>query len=148
MSEFRTIEIDFDIHKLIEQERRSFAEEPREVLRRLLKLGEAPAATTLAAQRGWSGLGVTLPHGTKLRMAYNGVTYEGEIVEGIWVVAGQQFTSPSGAASGVAVTKKGKKTRLDGWNYWHVKLPGTSTWTTLFGLWESAEAMKKSHASR
>ena len=41
MAEVRTIEIDFDIHKLIETERRSFAESPNMVLRRLLNLGEA-----------------------------------------------------------------------------------------------------------
>jgi hypothetical protein len=36
MSATRSIEIDFDVHKLIEQERVSFSDTPNETLRRLL----------------------------------------------------------------------------------------------------------------
>ena len=41
--DFTSIEIDFDIHKLIELERRSFTEKPFIALRRLLKLPEVEA---------------------------------------------------------------------------------------------------------
>jgi hypothetical protein len=154
MTEFRTIEIDFDIHKLIEGERRSFSESPNAVLRRLLKLSETssdPAATTSPTQdatsttftsptsgavsdriaRSWSSNGVILPHGTQLKMEYNRRTYVGEVRDGFWHVQGKQFSSPSSAASGVALTKDGKLTSLDGWIYWHVKRPGDITWTAI-----------------
>src|SRR5579872_1900831 len=129
MIEFRTIEIDFDVHKLIEGERQSFTETPNAVLRRLLKLPARESArpgteTNGDVGRPWAGEGSILPHGTMLRMRYNHRQHEGEIVDGKWVVDGKTFDSPSGAASGVALTKGGKKTRLDGWSYWEVKVPG------------------------
>jgi hypothetical protein len=51
---------------------------------------------------------VSLVHGTRFRMSYNGRQYAGEIVDGKWVIEGKTFDSPSGAASGVALTKSGK----------------------------------------
>jgi hypothetical protein len=124
MAEFRTIEIDFDVHKKMEAERRSFTETPNEVLRRLLGIkGSAP----VASGRPWSGDGVTLPHGTELRMEYNGAVYNGRVEDGQWLVEGKRFNSPSGAA-GVARTRAGKRTKLDGWVYWQVRQPGEHDW--------------------
>ena len=57
----------FDIHKLIEAERRSFDEEPYQALRRLLKLPETAREQAKPAGRAWQLEGVTLEHGTKLR---------------------------------------------------------------------------------
>jgi hypothetical protein len=136
MPELRTIEIDFDIHKLIEGERRSFSESPNSALRRLLKLPEIarpePHKQPNANGRSWSGEGVIIPHGTAARMRYNGRLFEGRIVDGKWVIEGKSFDSPSGAASGIAITKKGRKTRLDGWIYWEVQLNGS--WTSISAL--------------
>jgi hypothetical protein len=140
MAHFRAIDIDFDVHRCIENERRGFHESPNDALRRLLKLGEPkPAPVTVSStspprQKSWSDRGVTLPHGTAIRMTYDDRVYEGQIVNGAWVVGNQTFDSPSGAASGVAVTKKGKLTRLNGWIYWQVKLPGNDSWTSLENL--------------
>jgi hypothetical protein len=135
MAKFRMIEIDFDVHKCIENERRGFNESANDALRRLLGLGKpslVPASPSKVAQeRGWNDKGIALPHGTLIRMQYNDRTYEGQIVDGNWVIGDKVFDSPSGAASGVAVTKKGKTTRLDGWKYWQVKQPGDDTWTPL-----------------
>ena len=131
MSDLRTIEIDFDLHKIIELERQSFSETPNEVLRRLLKVsGRSPSPEPQEAKSGrpWSGKGVTLPHGTELQMDYNGRQYTGTIDDGEWVVDGRRFKSPSAAAGGVAVTKSGKHTNLDGWNYWKAKRPGDINW--------------------
>lgn len=142
MTEFRTIEIDFDVHKLIETERRSFTETPNEVLRRLLNLSAPLPVQTVKkgyGNRSWSGEGVTLPHGTMLRMTYNGRQHEGQIADGKWVVDGKTFDSPSGAASGVAVTKSGKHTRLDGWGYWEARVPGDSSWVRISGLRRKAD---------
>jgi hypothetical protein len=99
----RLIEIDFDTHRLIQLERRGFDEPEWMVLRRLLKLGppaeEAPADKAL---RSWSKGGLTLPHGTELRMEYNGVLHLGRISDGAWEVEGQRAKSASGAAALVA----------------------------------------------
>ena len=135
MGDLRTIEIDFDVHKKIEAERKSFSESPNDVLRRLLKLGGAAESYAInEARRSWSGKGVTLPHGSEVRMEYNGRRYEGAITDGEWLVEGQRFKSPSAAAGGVAVTKDGKHTRLDGWNYWSVKRPGDGDWVAIRAL--------------
>ena len=139
MREMRTIEIDFDVHKAIELERASFSETENDVLRKLLKLGEA-SVTTPAAETGgvpWSRKGVTLPHGTRLRMQYNGQQYSGTVENGEWVVEGERFTTPSGAASRVAVTKNGNHTSLDGWAYWYVKRPGDRDWIEIRQLLHS-----------
>ncbi len=98
MRETRSIEIDFDVHKAIEADRKSFSETDNEILRRLSGIGgqaSAPAAPPPAG-RPWSGKGVTLPHGTELRMEYNGRQYTGLIDNGIWLIEGKRFSSPSG----------------------------------------------------
>lgn len=139
MREMRTIEIDFDVHKAIELERTSFSESENEVLRRLLKLGAASVATPSAETGGlpWTRKGVTLPHGTKLQMQYNGRQYNGAVENGQWVVEGERFSTPSGAASRVAVTKNGNHTSLDGWAYWYVKRPGDTDWIEIRKLLHS-----------
>lgn len=138
MSDFRTIEIDFDVHRLIENERTGFAESANEALRRLLKLPPRVAAKSnkkpVNGHRSWSDEGVTLAHRTAIKMRYNGRLHEGEIVDGKWVVDGKTFDSPSGAASGVAITRSGKHTRLDGWIYWEAKQPGEDKWTRIAAL--------------
>lgn len=136
MSEERMIEIDFDVHKRIEMERTSFQETPNDVLRRLLKIGDKRATKTSGsnAGRAWSGKGATLPQGTELRMDYNGRVHTGVIENGVWLIEGQRFMSPSAAASGVALTKSGEHTSLDGWIYWNVKRPGDTAWIALKSL--------------
>ena len=144
MADFRTIEIDLDVHKLIEAERRNFAESDNDALRRLLRIDvSAAGGTTPPTRRSWKGSGVELPHETSLRMTYNGVTHTGKIEDGVWLVAGERFSSPSGAASSVGRTKAGSKTRLDGWKYWEAKTPGTEKWISIYALWKGAEAIRK-----
>ena len=140
MSSFTTVEVDFDVYKLIETERRSFDEPRNDALRRLLKLPAAVPAPPRAtnggspSERAWSGVGVTLKHGTKLRMSYNGRLHEGEIVDGKWVIEGRAFDSPSGAASGVALTKRGEHPSLNGWVYWEALAPGSEKWVRIATL--------------
>jgi hypothetical protein len=137
MTEVRTIEVDFDVHKRIELERQSFAETPNAVLRRLLQIDggkPAPIANTQSGGRPWAGKGVALPHGTELRMEYNGRVHQGAIENGAWVVEGGRYNSPSAAAGGVARTREGKRTSLDGWVYWQVKRPGDTEWIGIAGL--------------
>ena len=141
MDSLRTIKIDFDIHQMIELERKGFDEPEYLALRRLLKLGvpevEAETASqTIAASEGrsWNGKGVELPHGTELRMEYNGRVSRGHIDNGIWIVEGERATSPSKAAKIVNVTKDGTKPSLNGWIYWEVKRPNDTRWRRLENL--------------
>jgi hypothetical protein len=135
----RTIEIDFDVHKLIEAERTSFDEPENVALRRLLKLPHASSVrsssiVSAVATGAWSGKGVKLPAGTELRMEYRGNEHRGVIENAEWVIAGMHFKSPSAAAGGVAETKAGTRPSLDGWKYWHVKRPGDPSWLSLEAL--------------
>ena len=135
------IEIDFDIHKVIEAERRSFEEPPYVVLRRLLKM---PLAETLDTQqlpaqkvgRPFIADGVSIPHGSLARMEYQRgqQVFEGQFLDGELVVEDKSFSSLSAAASALAVTKQGSKTRLDGWLYWQAKLPNESKWRPLSAM--------------
>ena len=139
MAETRTIEIDFDVHKLIETERQSFAETPNAVLRRLFKLGR-PSQSEGGTDSGdprrgaWTSKGVTLPEGTELRMTYRGREHRGVIRDSAWLVEGVRYKSPSAAAGGVARTKSGAPPSLDGWKYWQVKRPGDAGWIALSSL--------------
>ena len=144
----RTIEIDWDIHKLIESERRGFDEPSYCALRRLLGLSDianAPEtdshpidAGTVALGIPWSEDGVRIPHGSLARMKYNygRQTYEGKFWNGELVVGDQAFDSLSNAANALAVTKRGTSTQLNGWKYWEVKFPGESDWKKLWDLRE------------
>jgi hypothetical protein len=136
MQHLRTIEIDFDIHKMIEAERRSFDDPPNAALRRLLKLPEKTdeQSSTKLAGRSWSSEGAVLPAGTKVKMHYGDQLIEGEIIEGKWVCNGQTFDTPSAAASAMALTKDGQTTSLNGWNYWEAKLPGSAEWVPIKSL--------------
>lgn len=138
MSSMRTVDIDFDVHQKIELARTSFEETPNDVLRRLLGIGaKAPSVKTATPEsegRAWSGKGVTLPHGTELRMEYNGKVYTGRIEQGDWLVEGVRAKSPSDAACSVATTKDGGRPSLNGWMYWHFKRPGDRTWKPISGM--------------
>lgn len=143
----KIISIDFDIHRLIEQERLGFDEPENAALRRLLKLPSAstsgavhsPATATghdAAHDRGvaWSWKGVVLPHGTELRMDYRGQMVRGRVEQGKWMIEGKTYTSPSDAAGSSVVTKDGDHPSLNGWIYWEVKRPNDSTWRRLQSL--------------
>jgi len=136
--EYRSIEIDMDVHKAIETARSTFSESPNEVLRRLLGLTNNPNPEEIEAKtsqtptgRSWLGKGVELPHGTKLRMSHNGVTYHGEVSEGQFIAEGDTYRTPSGAAGAVASTKTGDKVPLNGWYYWEALKPGARNWKRL-----------------
>ena len=127
------IEIDFEIHKAIENERRSFEEPPYVALRRLLKLPEEKSsrpALVASVGRPWREGTVEIPHGAEARMTYQrgGQVFEGQFLDGRLVVNGQSFDTLSGAASALARTKGGIATSLNGWNYWEVKFPGRTEW--------------------
>lgn len=138
MSNFRSIDIDFEVHKVIEANRRSFSETPNEVLRRLFDISAAPTDDT-ANRKPYTYHSMELPHGTEARFTYNNVEYSARIEDGFWITEnGERHKSPSGAASALAVTREGGKTKLDGWSYWHVRKPGSTDWLQINDLWKAS----------
>jgi hypothetical protein len=143
--QFEKIEIDFDIHRCIEQERRGFEEPHYLALRRLLKLPEPAQTTTVSpaiSGRPWREGLVEVPHGSLARMSYQRgkQTFEGKFLDGKLVVGGETFDTLSAAASALAVTKYGDHPSLNGWNYWEAKLPGEDKWRSLNQMRTQARA--------
>lgn len=141
----RKIEIDFDIHKLIEAERQNFDEAPYIALRRLLKLPEIDTSANdpeamIGEGNPFIEDGVAIPHGSLARMEYQRgkQIYEGRFLDGKLVVNGQSFSALSAAASALAVTKKGGKTSLNGWLYWQAKFPNEAKWRSLSAMRDEA----------
>lgn len=142
--QLQKIEIDFDIHKLIEAERQNFEEPPYVALRRLLKLPISTARVE-ADRELEPGIpfvedGVSIPHGSFARMEYQRgkQVYEGRFLNGKLVVNGQSFDALSPAAVAFAVTKKGGSPSLNGWIYWKAKFPGETHWRSLWDMREEA----------
>ena len=133
-NKYRPIEVDFEVFQLIVLEKRGFDEPDNDVLRRLLGLSNSPiesAPPLNVPSRSWLGQGVELPEGTKLRMTYGGTEHAGVVAGEKWKVGDQYYNTPSQAASGVARTRAGGKTMLNGWKYWYVKRPSDTTWVLL-----------------
>jgi hypothetical protein len=141
--QLQKIEIDFDIHKLIESERRGFDEPPHLALRRLLKLPNERKSMEPDFPETGIGVaffedGVAVPHGSLAKMEYQRgrQIYNGQFLNGKLVVNGQSFSALSAAASALAVTKNGGKTSLNGWLYWKVRFPNEIRWKSLADLRE------------
>lgn len=138
----RSMEIDFDIHKMIEAERQSFDEPPYVALRRLLGLPDAlnESAKQSAEVEGKPFVedGVTIPHGAIARMEYQRgrQVYEGVFKDGMLIVNDEAYPSLSSAAKAVAVTKDGTHPNLNGWLYWKARFPGDEKWISLHDLRE------------
>ena len=135
----RSIEIDFDVHKVIELNRRDFDETPNIVLRRLLGISNEQQTSEDQPSkrfRSWRKGRVELPHGTELRASYNGETETAKIVDGEWVNSdGSKHRAPSSALAAFARTKSGDSTSLNGKVYWEIRLPESDDWT-LYKLYE------------
>ncbi|MCO6385029.1 hypothetical protein [Oceanicola sp. 502str15] len=147
---FKTIEIDFEIHKMIEAVRKGFHEPEYVALRRLLALPEPSSDEAEDDDINREGIpftedGVEILHGSYARMRYLRGTqqYEGQFLDGKLVVEGVAYPTLSAAASDLARTKEGKKTSLNGWLYWEVKVPGTSRWIKLSDLRDQVNAKLK-----
>jgi hypothetical protein len=131
-TELMPMDLDFDVHKLVETERRSFDESRNAAMRRLLGLPEIKESECAAPLTGkpWRDGHVEVPHGSDARMTYGRgkQNFAGKFVDGKLVVDGRSFTSLSDAAGSLAVTKYGDHPSLNGWNYWEVRFPGESEW--------------------
>ena len=151
----RTIEVDFDIHKMIESGRRNFDETDNDVLRRLLKLPDSVTRIPESSNNGgsetayrygsqaWRSKGVELAHGTKLRCRYPGVDAHGEIRNGRWCIDGDVFSSPSNAACHFASRARERSMSVNGWLYWDVKRPTDMAWVPLASLRSRVERRQR-----
>jgi hypothetical protein len=131
--QYRQIEIDVDVNRWLESKRISFDQTHNDILRTeagLPSLSPRSAAAAGTSPNGessgaWSAKGATLPAATRLRMSYNGKTFNGVIESGTWLVNGARYVSPSAAASALAGVS------LNGWIYWEAQLPGTDRWQSI-----------------
>ncbi len=141
----KSIEIDFDVHKMIENERNGFDETENTALRRLLGLADLVTTkntgTTAHNERPFIEDGAEVPHGSKAQMSYlRGTQYfKGEFLNGVLIVNGKEYHSLSGAACDLARTAKGTKTQLNGWLYWEFKPPGSNKWRKVAELRKSTD---------
>lgn len=126
----KTIEIDFDVHKAIENERRGFDESPNIALRRLLGLPESSVGTAQpdSDERPFTQEGLSIPSGSPARMSYGrgSQVFDGVFRDGALEVQGKRYPTLSAAAIDLARTKDGRKTNLNGWDLWTVKLPNSA----------------------
>lgn len=113
MTKLMPIEIDFDIYKMIEGERKGFDEPQYLALRRLLKLPAVQVAepvqeAPIGEGRSWREGLVEVPHGALARMEYDRgrQVYEGKFLDGRIVVGTGSYESLSEAAKALAVSKK------------------------------------------
>jgi hypothetical protein len=135
MPQLQSIDVDWDIYKMVETERRSFDEPHYAALRRLLKLPTLKTSPEPEVETGraWVEDGVEVPHGSAARMEYlrGSQVYEGRFLNGKLVVNGKSYEALSAAASALAKTKDGSKPSLNGWLYWKVQFPGETVWRSL-----------------
>jgi hypothetical protein len=143
MPALQSIDVDWDIYKMIQAERRSFNEPDYIALRRLLKLPAPKMSPAPDAEHGlpWVEEGVEVPHGSLARMEYlrGSQVYEGRFLNGKLVVNGRSFDSLSAAASALAMTKDGSKPSLNGWLYWKTQFPGEIRWRSLGAMRQSKQ---------
>jgi hypothetical protein len=152
-TQFTQIDIDIDIHRLIEGARLSFTEQPNDILRRLLQIEEHEDSNVGVGYgddgAGWSGKGITLRHGTELQMTYQGVTHTAVIDNGRWRIGDDLFKSPSDAASGVSKLVTGERKSLNGWIYWIAKDPsGSGLYKKISDIRHLAERNAQDRGSR
>ncbi len=132
----QTLNIDIDIHRAIENARVSFEESSTTILRRLLGIDGASGDTCSApGQAPWIGTGqsagMTLPHGTRLRLIYNDLNLEGSVENGALVFNGTRYPTPSSIRP-LCKTRSGKPPKsLNGKSVISALLPETGQWTRL-----------------
>lgn len=118
-----TIEVDFEVWKVLTARRSSKEVTENDVLRELLGL-EAAALSTEDGP-GWTWKGVNLPNGTELRAEFKGREYTAKITRNEWVQDGKAMSSPSQAAA--YITDGG----VNGWTFWEAKTPDRESWVAL-----------------
>ena len=128
-----TIEVDFDVFKVLTARRPTEDVSENDVLRELLRLPKQPTRpvrSDVPAPDDWVTKGVRVPAGTELRATYKGQTYLGRVNSGALELNGKKFDSPSAAAMSITHHP------VNGWIFWKCRLPGQAKWTDLKELRE------------
>lgn len=128
MRTFRLIEIDLPTHKALEAARLDFDETDADIIRRLLAgPGWSP---TEREPEAWTDNGISLAHGTRLRMIYKKREHLAVIDNGMIRIGEKVFGNLSAAADAVTGVN------LNGWQYWQAEVGGD--WVKLDALRKAA----------
>ena len=133
------IGVDLDVFKALTSLIQSEGQDHNDVLRDLLNLDSpmeaehpspgfeaAGALARIAFPGKFYSRGLILPDGTELRARYKGVQHLAYIRNGRWWSEdGNEFSSPSAAASNIT------ETTVNGWRFWEGRLPGDKGWRRL-----------------
>jgi hypothetical protein len=122
-----TIDIDFEVFKVLTMRRISEADSYDDVIRRLLALPANPpmAANPKAsnpASPPWVSKGVTFLEGSEFRANYKGEMVAAHVKNGRLMYGTGASSSLSHAARLVT------NTSVDGWTFWEVKRPADIEW--------------------
>lgn len=116
-----SIEIDFEVFKTLTNLRATEDVTYNDVVRGLLKLPARPnAAPSKSPGKAWSVDSTSFPAGSEFRAEYKGKVYLGVAKDGKLEVEGHKFSTPSAAAMHIT------QTNVNGWRFWHCKLPGAA----------------------
>jgi hypothetical protein len=126
--EYRRVGIDFEVHKALTALLQSPADTENDVLRRLLALPAEVRSASTGASSGalpWVVEGVQFPHGTEFRAKYKGQLHTGRVDDGVLLLNGERFGSPSAAA--ISVTGNS----VNGWRFWECRRPSEVEWSPI-----------------
>lgn len=129
-----TIEIDFDVFKVLTAKRANESVSYNDVLRDILGLGQVKQPLSKSPVDGavssgdWVTKGVRFPAGTEFRAPYKGETHYAKVESGALVLNGRRFDSPSSAAMSIT------NTSVNGWKFWECRQPGKSSWQIIAAL--------------
>ena len=128
---YRTVSVDFDVHKALTARLQNATDTDNDVLRRLFDLPTEPCPKPRASEssgQSWIAKGVIFPHNTEFRLKYKGKLYLARVEDGALVYDGQRYDSPSPAAIAIGGHS------MNGWLWWECRLPGSGSWVQITGL--------------
>lgn len=136
--EFQSVPIDFEVFKALTALLNAPQDTYNNVLRRALGLEshQIAAQPESAGGKPWVIDGVTFPHGTEFRAKYKGQLHSGSVQDGMLVVRGQRYDSPSAAAMSITGNN------VNGWKFWQSRRPGGITWMDISSLRRSEARAK------
>ena len=127
-----TVEVDFDVYKLLTIRRTTEDVSYNDVIRELLGLGQGSGSVSNEVANpspgDWVAKGVRFPRGTDFRANYKGKIHTARSQDGSLALNGKQYDSPSAAA--MAITSS----PVNGWRFWECRLPGKSSWQLIESL--------------